>query len=387
MKRVKTWIILILLISLFLFVNGCSKQNDPSEKLFSDSQLDSMQSEFAEVRINSDSLFYQMALIDNKILYTEINGQTLDFVLEDPYGEQLKFGCVSNFFTSMKQSVLEYPFFYHYISVVGEDNITRNCLIKLNVETGDKEEYLCEDEAIPGIPTYLFNGCIVTYKNVVTDDKIVTFIDSFNIETKTWERHMECTVDSISGQGEAIYGICSDQQYLYVLHDVCESKSEFKSYLEILDTNYSTVKTIIINQELHDYVLSNFVSDMDVYGEYIYFFNASMYGYLAKIDGDELKEVFKGRDFAIAKNIPSSAPLFYIRGTNNVYYLDDSGELRKEELQIGNDQVLQTIFVYDDLCYVIFYGDEINAYSYIVSRESLGVVMFPCPGKTEEEGQ
>lgn len=65
-----------------------------------------------------------------------------------------------------------------------------------------------------------------------------------------------------------------------------------------------------------------------------------MYGYLAKIDGDELKEVFKGRDFAIAKHIPSSAPSFYIRGTNKVYYLDDSGELRKEELQIGNDQVL-----------------------------------------------
>lgn len=69
-----------------------------------------------------------------------------------------------------------------------------------------------------------------------------------------------------------------------------------------------------------------------------------------------------------------------------MYYLDDSGELRKEELQIGNDQVLQTIFVYDDLCYVIFYGDEINAYSYIVRRESLGGCYVSLPRQNRRRG-
>ncbi|MBO7451471.1 MAG: hypothetical protein J6U54_13990 [Clostridiales bacterium] len=375
MFKIKKQVVVLLVLCLSLCFNGCSKQKDTDSAVL---QNRIEQAEIQEVTINSDSLFYQMALIDNKILYTEINGQKLDFVLEDPDGQQMRFGSVPNFLTSMKQVVLNYPYVYHYICVVEGDDTTRNCLVKLNLETGEKVEFVCNDESIPTIPAYYFNGCIVTYKNIVTEDQIYTFLDSFNVETETWEKHMECTIDTVSGKGEAIYGICSNQNNLYVLHDICESKIDFNSYLEVLNTDYEIIKTIEISKEMHEFVLSSFVSDMDVFGDYIYFFNASMYGYLAKIENDELIEVFKGRDFALAKNVSSSAPLFYTRGTNKVYSLDDDEKLSEIDLEVGNEHLIQTVFVSGELCYIIFYGEEINAYSYLVERECLENVKFPC---------
>ena len=212
-----------------------------------------------------------------------------------------------------------------------------------------------------------------------TNNQTKTYIDSFNTDTQDWSRYMECTINNDSWQGEAIYGICANQQNLFVLHDICDSKNTFRSYLEVLDTKYQIIKTIEIDNEMHDYVLTSFISDMQAYDDYIYFYNASNYGYLAHIENNNLKEVYKNRNFEIAVNSSISQPIFYIRRTNSVYIFDEkSGTVTETNLQVNNGYTIKTILCDSDSCFIVFSADDSPDYAYILEKEKMANYVFPC---------
>ena len=201
----------------------------------------------------------------------------------------------------------------------------------------------------------------------------------FNIDTYDWSKHMECTINNISGQGEAIYGICANKQNLFVLHDICDSRDNFKSYLEVLDTNFQIVKTIEIEDSLHDYVLTSFLSDMQAYEDYIYFYNASNYGLLARVENDRLKEIYKNRNFEMAGNTSSDQPIFYIRRTNSIYIFDDkNGSLTEVTLSVKNGYTIKTILCDSDSCFIVFISDDSPDYAYLIEKDKIACYTFPC---------
>ena len=63
-----------------------------------------------------------------------------------------------------------------------------NVLFRFNIESSQIDRFENEDGSEPGIPTYLFNGRILTLKNIVTDESTTTFIEAVNVEKNEWEK-------------------------------------------------------------------------------------------------------------------------------------------------------------------------------------------------------
>ena len=130
---------------------------------------------------------------------------------------------------------------------------------------------------------------------------------------------------------------------------------------------------------MHDYVLSSFISDMQAYEDYIYFYNASNYGLLAHVENDSLKEIYKDRDFEIAANTSSNQPLFYIRRTNSVLLFDvENGSLSEIKLSVNNVYTIKTILCDNDSCFIVFCSDDSPDFAYLIEKEKIADYTFPC---------
>ena len=332
------------------------------------------------IDLDFDTILYYIALENDEIIYAEINEENINYIQRSSSGKSKIIGETNNFLMSMKQSAFSYPYLYFYVSRFDEDaDDTCNDLLRINVQSQNVDSFVHKDNSIPGISTYIFDGKIVTIKNVLIDNMTKTYIDCFNTDTCNWSKYMECEINNSTGQGEAIYGICANQQNLFILHDICNSRTDFRSYLEVLDKEFHIVKTIEIDDSLHDYVLSSFISDMQAYEDYIYFYNASNYGLLARAENDGIKEIYKERNFEIAPNTSSNQPLFYIRRTNLVLLFNvENGSLSEIELNVKNEYTIKTILCDNDSCFIVFGADDSPDFAYLIEKEKIADYTFPC---------
>lgn len=378
MDKVKMMLVLVLHLVIMSSFSGC--YSDQLNRTTDADISDNLQLETAEqIDFDFDALLSFIAMTDGNIIYQNVDTNGVYYMLTTAEGTQEELGCTENFLLSMKQAVLDSPYLYFFVSVLNEkQDGPENILVRINIDDQKTEMFHHKDDSIPGISTYMFNGQILTLKNVVKENLIKTYIESFDLNSSSWEKHMECSFDEESGQGEAVFGICSNQSNLFVLHDFCHSSDKRETYLEVLNKQYQIEKSIKIDTQMHDYVLTSFISDMQAFGNYIYIYNASNYGYLAKIENDELKEVYKGRNFEIATNVVSSPPLLYTRRTNTLYSIDSMGNIIETNLHVGNDYVLMTALVDDDSYFLVFFKDDAPTYAYFVNRNNIEHTLFPC---------
>ena len=367
------------ILFLLFFLSGCHNNTTNDNNISADTNSKII--EVTKVDIDFDSVLSYTALVDDKIIYKCVDDSSINYFQTSPSGETFFLGSIPNFYLSMKQSVLDYPFLYFFVSILN-DNVEKesikNVLIRLNLDTYELEQFEHQDFSLPGISTYYFDDHIITLKNLVSDGTTLTYIESIDVENNEWKRYMECAINNENHQGTAVFGVCANQNNLFVLYDVCNSQKETETYLVILYKQYQEVKSIKIDRQTHDYVMTSFIADMQAFDDYIYIYNASNYGYLARIENNELVEIFKGRNFEISINHSSSQPIFYTRRSNQIYLLDGGGQLNVIELEIANNYTIKSILVDSDSCFITCYADDSTDFAYLVNREAIDKISLPC---------
>jgi hypothetical protein len=364
------WIVTVYIICMVL--SSCSpNHNDNQMHTLSEKELVSFD-EAAMISLDHHTLQNIICMVDDGILVSENTTNSMKYIYIDSSGERNIVGEINNFVISMKQSVLDYPYVYFYVGErINDPQDEMNVLVQLNLQTHEQIEYKYEDDSLLGIPTYVFNDKIVTIKNVVRDNTIETYIESFDVETNTRNIYMKCEYDCNCNEGEAVYGLCSDGGKLYVLHDVCDAIKGVRSYIEVLNYDYEICKSIYISEDIHDYALTSLVSDMQVLGEYVYINNASNNGFLGRINEEVLQEIYRSNDFCISSDASSECPLFYIRRSNTIFLLNDEGELSAVDLEIKNGYCLMAVFSYSDSCFLLLYRDDSPYIGYFMKRDKL----------------
>ena len=379
--RIKQICVVVCLL-VFIYISGCSNtDNDLGAGDISPTMTFDKNIEAAKSDIDVDSVLSYMALIDNKVIYKSISGDSVNYIKSLTTGENVYLGSTPDFYLSMKQAAFDYPYLYFFVGTLNgqsETDKAENILIKLNVNTGGLEQFENADGSLPGLSAYYFDKHIITLKNIVTEGTTSTFIESFDIEKNDWKRYFECSIDNKSGKGTAVYGVCANQNNIFALYDICNNKKEIDTYLIILDKQYKVEKSIRVNKEMHDYVMTSFIADMQVFDDYIYIYNASNYGYLARIEDDKLEEMYKGRNFEISTNPFSSQPIFYTRRSNRVYLIDEYGKWETLELQISNNYTIKNILADNESCFIVCYADDLDDCAYFVDRKVIDKVQLPC---------
>lgn len=360
----------IVIVSIIL--SGCSSiqnENQISASLGSDIYSND---DASVILLDYHTLQNIICMVDDGILISENDGSSMKYTFIHSNGGKEPVGEIDNYIIGMKQSVLDYPYVFFYVGErTNETNDETNVLVQLNLDTHEQTEYTYVDDSLLGIPTYKFGNSIVTIKNVVTGNIIETYIESFDIDTKTRKIYMKFEYDSNRKEGEAVYGLCSDGENLYVLHDICDAAEGISSYIDVLNMNYEVCKSVHISKEIHDYALTSLVSDMQVVGEFVYIYNASNNGFLGRINGDSLVEIYKSNDFCISSDVSGEWPLFFIRRSNTILQLNENGELSPIKLDVKNGYCIMAVYSYYDTCFLLLYRDDCPYIGYFVKKNSL----------------
>ena len=199
----------------------------------------------------------------------------------------------------------------------------------------------------------------------------------FDVENNEYNTLISCSYNSVSKKGNAVFGMCADDNRIYILYDERNEPEDLETYLRVYDLTLNEVDSIRIEQNLHDYVMSGFISDMQVFGDYIYILNASNNGVLLKLEQGNLVEVYRGKNFECARNPLLAEPVFYTRRTKTIFILKDN-ELRQHEMNLENDYVIKAMLIDENSCAVICCSEKGEDIVYCLDRDSLIDVTLPC---------
>jgi hypothetical protein len=358
-----------LCVILFLVQTGCNEN------------LNRLQNNQAkQINVNFDEMLAYTALLDDSYIYFSANENTATFYRSFFNDNTVLIGHVPYFYLSMKQSVLKYPYLYAFVSIYNNElGKIENNLVGLNLSDNTITQYESHDNSIAGVPTYSFNGDILTLKNVIDSTTITTLIESFDLENKEWNNMISYEFDTVTNNGTAILGMCSDDNNLYLLQDVCNGENNVDTFLKIYDVNYNEVDTIRIDDNIREYTTTSHITEMQVFDEYIYIYNASNYGFLGRVYESEFNEIFRGRNFELSLNHVSTDPLFYERRSNLIYTLDkENGNMIENTMIIGDGYSIMNILSTDEILLISCYADDKEYYAYIVKRENIGSIELPC---------
>lgn len=370
-KKIR-WISFFILFLLVIFC-GCqqNKENKVSRENF-DLSLE-------EVNLNMDNILSYETFNEDYVIYMTDDGKLMKVYSNSGKSEYLT--NIPDFYLSMKHKVLDYPYVCFFAASIDENtgNIS-NILFRFNIESSKIERFEKNDGSLPGIPTYLFNEKILTLKNIVTDEITSTFIETIDVEKNEWIKVIECSLDNKTYKGDAVFAVCANEKNVFALYDKLNGENEIETYLKVYNDRFEEMLSIRIDSDIHDYVMTSFISDIQAFGDYIYITNASNYGFLGKIENGQFVEVFRGRNFTMALNQSNDVPIFYTRRSNSVYMLNDKGELQEKKISISNDYSIMFMMTNENSCFVVCNADNKTEQGYIFKKKDIGNIALPCNG-------
>jgi outer membrane protein assembly factor BamB len=338
-----------------------------------------------EISVDFDDFFSYVALLDDSYIYfgNSDDNSTVTFYRAYFSGETLTLGQIRNFYLNMRYSDLIYPKLYFYVSVFDEVvGDVSNKIVCIDLSSNTMEEFEHYDGSIAGVPSCKFQDDIVSIKNNVEQPIVTTFVDIFDIDTGNWDKRMINTFNTESQTGTAIFGICADENYLYILYDDRKG-DETDTYLKVYDKDYNEIKSIKIDEDIHDYVMTPFISYMQAFGGYIYIYNPSEYGFLGQIVGGDFVEVHKGHQFAMPlfSHFDDSGEILFYTHRSNEYYVFNTANgqfTEKAQFQIGGEYTVLTILTTANKAFIECYADDVDDYVYLVDRDGLANIVLPC---------
>ena len=321
--------------------------------------------------------------IDDSFIYLSVDRNTATYYRHYINDNKIVvLGTVENFYLGTNTVLIDNTL-YFYASVLESDNgDTSNVLFSINLSENKMNSYKNDDNSLAGLLAYQFDGNIITLKNVVDEENITTYLDIFDVNSKSWKQENINVVDSNTYIGSAIFGLYSNKEALYVLHDEClGGQGNVNTTLKVYDSNINEIQTINIANDLRDYILSSRIQEMAVFGNYIYTQNTSNYSLLGKIEGNTIEPIIKERNLSLNLNQTSTnTPFFYVRRSNKCYILDTETEtITPIDLQIGNEHTIKCILANEKNILLICYSnDNKTDYMYYLKRDNLSNTYIPC---------
>ncbi|MBQ8398253.1 MAG: hypothetical protein IJX53_08695 [Clostridia bacterium] len=330
--------------------------------------------------IDMETVLSCTAFINDCLIYKKYDYGTgiLGFYSTNMNGNTVLLGEIPQYYISMRQSVVLQNKLYSYVGAYdSENNHPDNILLEINLAENDLKTYRNCDNTSLGIPTYCFHDNIATLKTTINNEYTNTFIELFDVKNNEYNTLISCSFNSILQKGNAVFGMCADDNRIYILYDERKDSEELETYLKVYDLTLKEIDSIKIEQNLHDYVMSSFISDMQVFGDYIYILNASNNGTLLRLEQGNLVEVYRGKNFECARNPLLTEPVFYTRRTKTIFILKDN-ELRQYEMNIENDYVIKAMLIDKNSCAVICCSEKGEDIVYCVNKKVLDKVTLQC---------
>ena len=319
------------------------------------------------------------ALVDNSIIYLDIKKLTY-YRYNIDSDELTIIDKTENFYLSTKNTVLMNGKLYFYVNVVLNEDTTSNVLFEINLSDNKLKKYENHDDSLAGILTYKFGNEIITLKNIVSDEFIFTYLELFNPVTETWQVENFNTYNKNEKTGEAIHGLYSNDENLYVLHDEWLGENNVITTLKIYDNNLNEIQSLTLDKELYDYITEYRIIEMAVFGEYVYMINISNYAALGKIVNNTIIPEIMERNLTLALNQEdTNNPFFYTRLTKKCYTIDKNREITEVNLKIKNDEYsIRCILANKDNIFLMCYADDKKDYMYFIDKAYLDSVIIPC---------
>ena len=105
--RIKQICVVVCLL-VFIYISGCSNtDNDLGAGDISPTMTFDKNIEAAKSDIDVDSVLSYMALIDNKVIYKSISGDSVNYIKSLTTGENVYLGSTPDFYLSMKQAAFD----------------------------------------------------------------------------------------------------------------------------------------------------------------------------------------------------------------------------------------------------------------------------------------
>lgn len=364
----KNAFIIITHLLICIFLSSCSDQE------YNDKVVD--------ISGNTQDVLAYTVLNNDSYIYINVENETAVFYkhyIKESITETI--GVINNFYLNTKDAILIDNRLYLYASVFDESNINgySNILYEMNLSNNSITSYKNHDNSLAGIPTQHFNGNIITLKNVLTDNVIETYLETFDINTKKFYKSNVNEYNTTTKTGSAIFGLYGDKDFFYILYDDC-NKENIISYLKIYNNNFEEIESIKIEKEIRDYIFATRVIEMAVFEKILYIRNISNYSLIAKIDNNMIEPILMERNIELATNqLDPLNPFFYKRNSNNCYTVDfKTGDLVNFELEIHNDYSIMSILANKQNIMLICYADDKDEYIYYLDKERLGDTLILC---------
>lgn len=338
--------------------------------------------EIQSISADFDNVLSYKALINDSYIYLNIDGNTATYYRHYINDDKtITLGTIENFYLGTRNTVLIDNTLYFYASVLDSNDGVSNVLFGINLSENNINSYENNDNSLAGILTYQLDGNIITLKNAVDEDNITTYLDIFDVDSKSWKHENINVVNSNTYIGSAIFALYSNEEALYVLQDDClGGVGNVTTTLKIYDNNMNEIRSIKIDNDIRDYILNSRIKEMAVFGDYIYLLNISNDALLGKIKGNTIEPIIKEKNLTLALNQTSfNTPFFYARRSNKCYTLDaETGAITTIPLQIGNDYTIRCILADDKNILLICCADDKTDYMYYLKKDNLSHTYIPC---------
>lgn len=368
---------MILVCILVLSVSGCSERNsDELRRAFKKYNLDGLHSISSTIMLDGDK-YYFTRLVDNTYYY----------YVASPEKNPKELSHVNNYVISRGVSAYDYPYIYDYIGFWDDENRENPCpnnLVAINIEDSSLRTVKSEDKSLPTSQTYMFDHNVVTIKTVRAGTFDDSFIDCYNPRTNERKQYCRCSYDDSYRKGDGLLGLCSNEEYLFLLHVYWENEDSWDVFLDILDKKYSLVDSIKFDNEIIETYLSSIIVSFHAFGSHL-FVGGTVNGLLFHLDNGQIVTDYGGSSFSIGEAKPVESPIFYSRWENKIYLFDADMNLVEHELNIKNGFVISNITSGKDAC-VMTVTDVENRVSkvYLVGRDLLTDTSFILNPYTEE---
>lgn len=317
----------------------------------------------SEIPISSEESPVFLALMeDNSVLFYLSDGDKISIYLYD--GEKIlrRIGNIDNYYLDTGVTALLKGHVYMYATLVDNMGRTYNALCDIDVKLGTVTIMDKEYDTLPGVNVYATEEDIVSLKTSRTNDEIITYIDKYNPETKTWRKISEKAFNESKQSGEAINAICTDGEgNIYSLEDYYDEDGKCTHHLTKYDNTYEQNYRKKLKGACNAFVdnTENRIVELKVFDKFLYLRDLSSNGFIGSIV-DDMTAIQSGEEIMAAiSSIDAQEMLFYIRGTEKAYLIDtENNKLTPLEMDLQKDSTLLQIWTNRDSYLVVTIDDE-----------------------------
>ncbi|MBE5940531.1 MAG: hypothetical protein E7266_09060 [Lachnospiraceae bacterium] len=260
-----------------------------------------------------------------KIVYNKINEKgELEFLVKDIKTEKVsECGRVKNFMICNNSSLLIDHWLYFFVTISDDGQKMTNVFYRLDIDNYVLEELYQEDN----MQTFFYlsgdKSDIYVAKGKLVDEKTgYTYIERFNVETCKKEEVLGYKIDYESGEGRVITNLSFNEGKLYLVEEIVK-EGVSTSVINVYDEDGMHIKTIDMSK-YKDEIFCTAIAQIYVNDKYIFITNFADKSLVGYVDNEQFVEVETKENFYIAQNSLHSYenPIFYIRETKKLYFLD-----------------------------------------------------------------